>query len=189
MKKMSELKGMPVLSLQEGEQLGQVDELIVDPATVQVVALLLDRRTANKEEQVVATVNVRSVGEAAITIEDRGSVVPISRIPRFQELARLKQPVLGKMVMSEDGTRMGEVADLEIDLKDFRVTSLVLQGFLWKKGAAIPAERIRSIGRDAVIVRAEAGEEPPAVEPPEAIPLAPGPAEPPAPAGTEPPAQ
>lgn len=155
MKKMSELKGMPIMSLQEGEQVGQVDGLIVDPANVQVVALLLDRRTASKEEQVVATANVRSVGEAAITIENRASVVPIARIPHIQELARTKKPVLGKTVMSEEGTRLGEVADLEIDTEDFRITGLLLRGTLWKKGATIPAGRIRSIGRDAVIVRQE----------------------------------
>lgn len=182
MKKMSELKGMPIVSLQEGEQLGQVEGLIVDPAALQVVALLLDKRTANKEEQVVATANVRSVGEAAITVEDRASLVPIARIAHIQELARVKKPVLGKTVMSERGTRLGEVADLEIDPQDFRITALVLRGALWRKGATIPAERVRSIGRDAVIVReapAAAGEE---------VPPVPGPSEAPAECG-EPPAQ
>jgi len=172
MKKMSELRGMPIVSLQEGEQLGQVDGLIIDPATLQVVALLLDRRTASKEEQVVATANVRSVGEAAITVEDRASLVPIARIARIQELARAKKPVVGKTVMSERGTRLGEVADLEIDPQDFRIAGLVLRGSLWRKGTTIPADRVRSIGRDAVIVREEAGaapveEVPPAASEPE----------------------
>ena len=154
MKKSRELKGMPVLTLQEGERLGQVRELILDPATRQVVALVLDQRTSGKEEQVVATANVRNVGTTAITVEDRSSLVPLNRIPRFQELARARKPVQGKMVMSESGTRLGQVDDMEVDVETFQIVSLVLKGLLGRR-RVISADRVRTIGADAIVVRDE----------------------------------
>jgi len=158
MKKTRELKGMPVLTLQEGERLGQVRDLILDPAARQVVALILDRRVGG-EDQVVATANVRNVGAAAITVEDRGSLVSLGRIPRFQELAQGRKPLQGKMVITEGGTRLGHVDDMEVDVQTFRLVSLVLKGFAGR-GQSIAADRVRTIGADAIVVR----EEPAAVE-------------------------
>jgi sporulation protein YlmC with PRC-barrel domain len=178
MKKTREFKGMPVMTLQEGERLGQVRDLILDPAARQVVALVLDRRAA-KEDQVIATANVRNVGAAAITVEDRSSLVPLSRIPRFQELARSRKPIQGKMVISETGARLGQVDDLEVDVQTFRIVSLTLKGTLGH-GRVISAELVRTIGSDAIVVRDEAaaGGTPPALAPTY---VAPPPAEAPAP--------
>lgn len=173
MKTLRELKGLSVLTLEEGERLGQVRDLILDPASAHVLALVLDRRAPGGEPQVVATANVRHVGSAAITVEDRSSLVPLSRIPRFQDLARARRPIEGRMVISEDGQRLGQVGDLQVDETNFRAVSLILRS-TFKRGRIIPIEQVRTIGADAIVVRAAA----PAMVPP-------GPAEePPAPAGT-----
>ncbi len=187
MKRLQQLKGMPVLSLREGEVLGRVREAIVDTAAGRVVALTLDRRTPAGEPQVVATANIRSVGQEAITVEDRSSVVPISRIPRFKELAQKGRPLRGRPVMTEQGFRIGRVADATVDEADFRLAGFLLQAF-WGRGQVIPMERVRTIGSDAVVVW-EVSEAPPAPVPPapEAVPPPPLPAEevPPPPAVPE----
>lgn len=149
--KLQQLKGMPVLSLQEGEILGRVREAIVDTTAGRVVALTLDRRTPGGELQVVATANIRSVGKEAITVEDRSSVVPISRIPRFKELAQKGKPLRGRAVMTEQGVRLGRVDDAAVDEASFRLTAFVLRAF-WGRGRVIPMERVRTIGADAVVV-------------------------------------
>lgn len=186
MKRLQQLKGMPILSLQEGEVLGRVREAILDVAAGRVVALTLDRRTRAGEPQVVATANIRSVGKEAITVEDRSSVVPISRIPRFKELAQRGKPLRSRTVMTEQGVRIGRVADAMMDEANFRLTALVLQAF-WGRGQVIPMERVRTIGTDAVVVwempEARPAPVPPAPEvvppppPPEAAPPPPPPAE------------
>ena len=189
-KKMRDLKGMPVLTLEEGEEVGKVRDLLLDPGEVRVVAFLLDRRTAAKELQVVATANLHSVGKAAITVENRGSLVPISRIPRFQELARGKSPLHGKAVITEGGVRLGNISDVVVDLETFHVEALLLGSFPGRM-RSIPAAQVRTIGPDAVVVREGPVEAAPLPAP---APIAgPGPAEilpgPPPPfpaAGTEP---
>lgn len=149
--KMRDLKGMPVLALEEGERLGKVRDPLVDPATGRVLALLLDQRTPSGEPQVVASANIHHVGPAAITVANRGSVVPLSRIPRFQELARSKTRLSGKSVITEKGTKLGEVGDLIINTETFEIEGLVLKKLLGE-GRRIPAEQIRTIGPDAVVV-------------------------------------
>jgi len=154
MKTLRDLKGMPVLSLQEGERLGQVRDLIVDPVAGQVVALVLDQRTSEREHLVVATANIHSIGDAAITVEDRSRVVPLSRIPRFKELAQAGKPIRGKMALTESGSKLGHIGDLEIDPQTFRIVSFLLKGFL-RRGQALSAERVRTVGTDVVVVRDE----------------------------------
>lgn len=163
-KRLQQLKAMPILSLQEGEVLGRVREAIVDTATGRVVALTLDRRAPGGELQVVATANIRSVGKEAITVEDRNSVIPLSRIPRFKELAQKGKSLRGRVVITEQGARLGRVADVIVDESNFRLTSFVLQAF-WGRGRLIPMERVRTIGTDAVVVW-EVPEVPPAPAPP-----------------------
>lgn len=169
MKKTRELKGMTVLALQEGERLGQVRDLILDPIARQVVAVVLDRRVGG-EDQIVATANIRNVGPAVITVEDRSSLVSLSRIPRFQELARVGKPIHGKMVISESGERLGKVDDLEVDVQTFRLVSLVLRSVLGR-GQVITTERVRTIGADAVVVSDKEPELAAPVEPPAPLPV------------------
>lgn len=152
MKKMRDLKGMTILTLQEGEQLGRVRSLLVDPAAGQVVALVLDKRTPSGEAQVVATANVHSVGKAAITVQDRGSLVPLARIPRFQALARENITVRGKMVVTETGQKMGRIGEMLIDAGSFKIQAILLKGFLGRQ-RRIPSEQIRTIGPDVVVVQ------------------------------------
>lgn len=152
MKRTRDLKGMPILTLQEGLELGKVREIVVEPSTARIVALLLDKRTPSGEAQVVATANIRNIGPAVVTVEDRSSMVPISRIPRFQELVRAKTPVLGKPVITESGTRLGRVGELLVDPESFRIAAVELKK-TFGKGQSIPAEQIRIIGPDAVVIQ------------------------------------
>ncbi len=181
MKRLQQLKGMPLLSLQEGEVLGRVREAIIDTSAGRVVALTLDRRTPAGELQVVATANIRSVGQEAITVEDRSSVVPISRIPRFKELAQKGKPLRGRAVMTEQGVRLGRVADVTVEEANFRLVGFLLQAF-WGRGQMIPMERVRTIGTDAVVVWEVPEVRPAPVPPaPEAVPPPPPEAAPPLP--------
>ncbi len=177
--KTRELKGMPIVTLQEGERLGHVRNLIVDPAAVQVVALLLDRRSSGGERLVVATANIHKVGSTAITVENRSSMVPLSRIPRFQELVQSRGQMRGKMVITESGARLGKIAELEIDPETFAIQALLLKGFM-RRGRQIPAGQVRTIGPDAVVVREEA-----AIPRPAVVPRVPPATEPPPPAPKE----
>jgi|YelNatPaOPRAMG01_1025707.scaffolds.fasta_scaffold122525_2 uncharacterized protein YrrD len=146
-----QLKGKPVLSLGEGETLGRVRGFLLDPAEARIVALVLDRRAPNKEPLIVATANLYQVGEAAITVEKRESVIPLSYIPRFQELARAQSPILGKMAITEDGTRLGRIRDLALEAPALRIDALLVGGFPGRL-RRVPAGQVRTIGPDAVVI-------------------------------------
>ncbi|MBN1485104.1 MAG: PRC-barrel domain-containing protein [Chloroflexia bacterium] len=164
MKKMRDLKGMVVLTLREGEQLGRISGMLVDPDSARVVALVLNKRTPSGELQVIATANIYRVGEAAITVEDRGAMVAISRIPRFQTLAQTKSAIRGKAVLTEEGENLGRVADVLIDAETFEIQAVLLKAFL-REGRRIPAEQIRTIGPDVLVVQKETPAPPPHREP------------------------
>jgi uncharacterized protein YrrD len=149
--KSQDLKGMPILTLQEGERLGQVRSLIVDPSTIQIVALVLGKRTPGGEVQVVATANIHTVGQTAITVESRSSMVPLSRIPRFQELSEAKTHVRNKMVVTESGTELGRVSEMIVNPETFQIEAILLKKLLGE-GQRIGAEQIRTIGPDAIMV-------------------------------------
>lgn len=160
MTRLRELQGKPVLALEEGEEIGRVRGFLLDPAEARVVALVLDRRGPNREPLIVATTNLYQVGEAAITVEKRESLMPLSRVPRFQELARSQRSILGKPAITEDGARLGRVRDLVLEVPALRVEALLVGGFPGK-ARRIPVGQVRTIGPDAVVVRLGGVEQPP----------------------------
>lgn len=159
MARLRELQGKPVLALEEGVEMGRVRGFLLDPAEGRVVALVLDRRGPNREPLVVATANLYQVGEAAITVQKRESLMPLSSVPRFRELARSQSPILGKLAITEDGTRLGRVRDLVLEVPSLRVEALLVGAFPGRT-RRIPAGQVRTIGPDAVVVRPGGVEQP-----------------------------
>ena len=71
------VKGLPVMTMAEGKQVGKVDDLIVDPERKAVGRLCLHSGGMLGGERLwVSTVAVHGVGDDAITINAEADAVP-----------------------------------------------------------------------------------------------------------------
>ena len=119
--KATQLRGMPVVSIAGAENLGEVQDLVLNPDAQHVVAV----RIKLVPEGVVKTVSAREVrvGHDAVTIKDPRSVAEeeLTEVEGTVDLSKL----LGARALSHGGNILGHVEDVELD-SDLNITGYEL---------------------------------------------------------------
>ena len=153
------LLSMQIISLEEGQQIGRVRGIIVDPDSFTIAALITDKQGWFGDYKVVPFNKVMSIGEHAVTIDKKGSIEKPSNLPEIAQLMKNKQPLLGAKVFSEAGSLLGIVDELLYDKETGVINSLEISGrFLesvFRGRISIPAAAVLTFGRDAIIVETD----------------------------------
>jgi len=138
-----ELTGRPVLDVLEARELGRVESLVVDPENRKVVAL----RVRGADAPVLPLADVKALGSDAVTVEGADVIRQPSSDLEVRSIDGGLDP-LGRLVLADDGTALGTVDDLEVEV-DGTVRTIAVSG------VDIAGDRLIGIGGYAVVVRAE----------------------------------
>ena len=142
---LSSVRGLPVVSVDTGEQVGRVDRMILDPVTGTVMSLRLDNTASSG--RFLSWRQLARFGEDSLEVA-AGELLRKPDGPR-EEGCRSTFRTRGKPVLADDGVLLGEIADVEFDRADGRVTALVLGD-----DARVDGGRIRGLGPHAIVVSA-----------------------------------
>ena len=151
------VKGLPVMTMAEGKQVGKVDDLIVDPERKAVSWLRLHSGgmgMLGAARLWVAAEAVHGVGEHAVTINAEADARLAGDAPEAFALGKAKRGIIGSKVMTENGQRLGEVRDYEFDPYTFALTSLSVPAAGNVPGdiLTIAGENVLTIGEDVIVV-------------------------------------
>lgn len=168
------LKGMPVVAIEGGEQLGTVRDILfsIDDRAIQAFSVHsggLIGGTTNVVEQR----DVQSIGPDAVMVQSRAVLQGDETEHRYRQYPSLSE--IGSLkVVSEDGSRVGSVATVLVDEQSGVITGLeiVRAGFTgpFRPNVSVPIDTVISIGRDAVVIPAQIAHPPAEGEQPEATP-------------------
>ena len=153
------VKGLPVITMAEGKQIGKIDDLIVDPERKAVSWLRLHSGGMLGGERLwVSTEAVHGVGADAVTINAEADARAPADAPEALALVKAKRGVIGNKVITENGERVGEVRDYEFDPDTFALTSLSVPPGMNVVGEIlmIPGDKVLTIGKDMIVVAADA---------------------------------
>ncbi|MDF9407719.1 PRC-barrel domain-containing protein [Pelotomaculum isophthalicicum JI] len=159
MKKSKRFASLSVISLEEGQQIGTVKGLIVDPANKKVAALIIEQKGWFKEQRFIPYHKVHSVGSDAITIEKNTCVEKASNLSEIVRLLKDKVGVIGSKIVAENGTVLGYVDEFYVDLETGAIAGLEFSGNLLNsviKGRAfLDIAHVRTLGKDVTIITDE----------------------------------
>lgn len=146
---------LPIISLQEGQQIGHVKSLILDAATKSLAAIVVDTKGFFKDQRIIPYSKVVSVGEDAITIDKESHVEKTSSLPELLDLVKEKLTIIGTKMVTETGKTLGIAEEYYVDSESGKITQIEIsggkiEGFLNGK-AWIAAEYIMTIGHDVII--------------------------------------
>lgn len=162
MRKSRQYLSLPVVSLEEGKEIGRIRGLVVNPNSGEIAALLVQRGTLFAEQKVIPYPRVVSVGNNALTIQKVSSAERIASLPEILNLVKENVQLKGARVITENGTALGYVTEFIIDPSTGKIAAYEISGknpeFLWKGKAILPAEEVRTIGKDVLVVRQGAEE-------------------------------
>lgn len=147
---------LPIISLKEGQQIGFVRNMVVNPKTKSIVALVVDPKGFFKEQRIIPFNKVVSLGENAITISTESQVEKATNLPDILELLREKAVILGIKVMTESGKTLGVTDEFYINPQTGQIASLEIsegkiEG-LFNGKARLKAEDIITIGPNVIVV-------------------------------------
>lgn len=160
MRKSKKYLGMPVISLAEGQQLGSVKGLVVDPVEKKVAALIIEQKGWFSEQKFAPYGKVRSVGNDAITIDQSVVVEKGSSLPEILKLYKDKAGILGCKVLVENGSQLGVVDEYYVDEITGEIVGLELSGnffnSLIKGKTFLDITYVKTIGKELVVTTLEA---------------------------------
>ena len=153
------VKGLPVITMAEGKQVGKIDDLVIGPERKAVSWLRLHSGGMLGGERLwVPAEAVHRVGEDAITINAEADVRSPADAPEAVALVKAKREVIGNKVITENGERVGEVRDYEFDPGTFALTSLSVPPGMNVVGEIlmIAGAKVLTIGEDVIVVATDA---------------------------------
>lgn len=148
---------LPIISLQEGQQIGYVKSIILNAAAKSLAAIVVDPKGFFKDQRIIPYSRVVSVGDDAITIDKESHVEKSSNIPELFDLVKEKLTIIGTKIVTETGKTLGTADEYYVDPETGKITQVELsggklEGFLSGK-ALISADYIVTIGHDVIITQ------------------------------------
>ena len=160
MKKSRKFISMPIFSLAEGIQIGSIRSLVVDPAKMEVAALIIDQRGWFRDQKIIPYAKVKSIGSDAVTIDQSSNVQKPISLPELLKLIKERCNPVGTRVIAENGTVIGTVDEFYVDETTGKITGLEISGklleSLYKGKAFLPIDRVCTIGSDVIVVTNDA---------------------------------
>jgi uncharacterized protein YrrD len=152
MKKSSEIIGLTVVSIQEGKELGTVNQLVIDAAAGKVAALLIDDGKWYLGAKALPFSAISGLGEYAVTINSEADIVPVTPSSALADLLSQTITVVGALALTRGGNSCGTVAEIGIDADGKIVECLIEEA---GETRSLPAQRVITYGKDVLVISAE----------------------------------
>jgi len=157
MRKSQQFKSLAVISLDEGREIGRIRDLVINPQTAEVAAIIVQRPGLFREQKVIPYSRVVSVGNNALTVQKMANAERLTSLPQIVSLLKEDVRLKGVRVISEGGAALGHVEEFFVDTETGKITAFEVsgtpgEGFL-KGKAVLSAAEVRTIGKDILIVR------------------------------------
>jgi uncharacterized protein YrrD len=156
MQKGKSVIGKDVLSHASGARIHSVKDILIGETNDRIVALLVDEGGLLGTSTIVPFEAIGSFGRDAVVIESEASVLPASNDPDVKAILNRSDHLRGKTVFTEDGRRMGSIADIYFEdatgrILGFEVSSGTL-GDLAAGPSYLALDEVRVAGRDVVLI-------------------------------------
>lgn len=139
----SDAKGRKVVDKNTAATVGQVRDLLVDPASRSVVALRLKKTV---QGEALRWADLTAFGVDAVTIGDPAAITDLDA--ELTELSDKRRSLVKKRVLTSGGDDVGHILDIDFDADTGVLTTILL-----KEGGELNADRLVGVGPYAVVVQ------------------------------------
>jgi len=161
MLKASELIHRLLITRDAGEQVGKVQDLVIDQKGSQVLGVLVDEKGWFSGAHVVRWPAVLSVGADTLVIDSKTSVVKASDVPEMKDVFDRGNVLAGVRVRTTDGRDLGKFEAFYFDEKSGRIVGYELSGGADRKRRSrsfLPTPGSFEAGKDVAFVSPEAAD-------------------------------
>ena len=151
-----DLNGKSIISVSNGQIVGEVDDLMVDPDALRVAAIVTSKGSLFKREvEAIPSEEVEVWGYDVVLVRQPDVIAKEEEQPLVEEWLTVSDQINGKEVVDTDGTRVGQLEDVVFDTKGQLISYKLSQAFVQDpkiQSLLIPARATQSLGPDVLII-------------------------------------
>ena len=128
----STLTKAPVMGLQTGSEIAQTKTAIIDPATLAVVAYVVEGPLLEDGVWLLRIADVRELSDLGFIVDSTDEFIHPEDVLKINEVYNLNFPLLEMPVIDERRSKLGKVIDFTLETGTFMVQQLTVRRPLLK---------------------------------------------------------
>lgn len=153
MKRTQDIVGLPVFSVVDGRQVGQVKDLVINPEEGRVEYLLVSDGSWYVGARVLPFDKVLGIGEHAVTTESENNITSIAEAAKANDLLKRNVELKGNRLLTDRGDIIGKVTEYQLDENSGIITRLYFQRSEDTAAEELDAQQVLTFGSDVVVVK------------------------------------
>lgn len=154
MKKSTEILGLPIISISDGQEVGKVKSLVINPDKGSIDFITIEHEDWQVSVKAIPYKKVVGVGEYAVTVESESAVIDLNEIPIANQLVNKKIKITNNRVMTRKGELLGEVIEYYVDDENGHILGTLLT--VANREVALASNSVLTYGKDIIIVKEDA---------------------------------
>lgn len=150
------INGVSVASVQASHRIGVVQQPIINPRNLSIIALHIETRLSS-EHRVLFTSDIRSITPSGMIIDHDEQLMETEGLVRLREIIDLNFELVGKRVETEDGRRLGKVNRYIFDNESWLIMKLYVSQSLAKNfsssGLIVSRSQIVKVTDHRIVVK------------------------------------
>jgi uncharacterized protein YrrD len=155
MKNSSQIKGLPIISIADGIQIGKVKSLVINPEKGTIDFLTIDNEDWQVSIKAIPFKKVIGIGEYAVTVEGENAVIDLNEIPITNQLVNKQIKISNTKVMTRKGELLGEVTEFFADENTGNILGMEI--IIGERYVSLPSNFVLTYGKDIIIVKEDSG--------------------------------
>lgn len=154
MKKSIQINGLPIISIADGNQVGKVKSLVINPDKGSVDFLTIEHEDFQVSVKAIPFKKIIGIGEYAVTVGSENAVIDLNEIPIANQLVNKKIKITNTKVMTRKGELIGEVQEYFIDDETGHILGMELR--VGDDVVYLSSKSVVTFGKDIIIVTEDA---------------------------------
>jgi uncharacterized protein YrrD len=157
-----EILSLPVVTLKDRTQIGEVKDLIYDHSINKIIGYLIEPGGWLRDGKGFLHIDLVRLEDDCLVVNDESVVKKLSTIPELKEIQNNKNDLRGLRVEHEDGHIIGVIQDLVVDgetgeILGYEVSDGIIQDLL--DGRATISTKVISVNEDKVVASPAAADD------------------------------
>lgn len=156
----STLAGAPVMGLQTGGEIAQTKTAIIDPATLAIIAYIVEGPLLEDGTWILRIADIRELSDLGFIVDSADEFIHPEDVVKINEIYKLGFPLLAMHVVDEKKNKLGKVIDFTLETSSFVIQQLTVRRPLLRSlndtELLIHRSQIIEINDEAIVVHSEA---------------------------------
>lgn len=163
-----DLIGTPILSLQTGTELATIQNAVINPHNLSVVAYEVDGPNLDHKPSLLRTQDIRELSTIGVIIDSSDEFVEPEDVIKLNDIYHLHFQLIGKPVLDEKRNKLGKVQEYNLESGGFIIQQLTIKRPLLQSfndpELLVHRSQVIEITDSAIVIKSKASAKPTAAK-------------------------